>query len=219
MKQKTQNSEAGEVSKENREKGAIIVEATLSLTIFMLAMFTMLSLIQVAYAQSRISVALCTATKQISQYANLYYITGLDESMPGSGGKSSELMNNLGEFIEEMGGHLGSIDGELGSLVEDAGGALAGDNIADYLKSAAGNALVLALMEKNLATGGSNSADEFYRIHHIENVDINQSKFLEGDSRDIFMGLTYDVKMIQFFNMDLGTFQIASWAYTTAWGS
>ena len=208
------------------EKGAIIVEATISLTIFMFAIFTMLSLIQVAYTQSRMSVALCAATKEIAQLSHLYFATGLDESFSGTGGKSSATVNDIADFIASLGQNVGDFSGELGDIITNGANALQGDSISDYLKSAAGEAMVLSLMKKNLVTGTSESADDFLAKNRVTDLSLAESAFLEGgrissggSSRDIFMRVVYTVQVIQFFNLDIGSFQLSSWAYTTAWGN
>lgn len=69
------------------EKGAIIVEATISLSAFIFAIFTLLSIIDICYAQQKIAVALNSAAKEISQYSYLYSLTGLNE-------KQKELYND-----------------------------------------------------------------------------------------------------------------------------
>ena len=53
--------------KTNRQRGAVIVEATLVLPFFMFAMYTLLSVIQITYTQARIAVALDSATKQAAE--------------------------------------------------------------------------------------------------------------------------------------------------------
>lgn len=204
---------------QQNQKGAVVIEGLLSLTIFMFFIFTLLFLIEIAYTQSRMSVALCGATKQVAQYAHLYYATSINESMTGSGGKSSEIFNEVGDFITEIGSSLGDISSDIGDLVTGAGDAMKGDNIADYLKSAAGEALVQKLMETNLKTGGASSAQEFYKMHNVSDVNMMESKVLEGTSRDLFMGISYKIKITRFFNEDIGSFRITNWAYTTVWGS
>lgn len=62
-----------------RERGAIVVEATISLTAFVFAIFTLLSLVNIYYIQARMSVALNSAAKEISQYSYLYYKLGVNE--------------------------------------------------------------------------------------------------------------------------------------------
>lgn len=212
--------------RKDSQAGAIIVEATISLTIFMFAMFTMLSLIQVAYTQSRMSVALCEATKEVAQLSHIYFATGLDESFSGTGGKSSATINDVAEFITGLGGNVGEFNDELGDIITNGGNALQGDSISDYLKSAAGEAMVLSLMKKNLVTGTSQSAEDFLAKNRVTDLSLAESAFLEGgrissggSGRDIFMRVVYTVQVIHFFDLDIGSFQLSSWAYTTAWGN
>ena len=53
--------------KQKKERGAIVVEATISLTAFIFAIFTILMIVDVCYTQAKISTALNSATKEISQ--------------------------------------------------------------------------------------------------------------------------------------------------------
>lgn len=200
-----------------KEHGAIIVEATISLSFFMFAMFTFLSVIQIAYTQSRMSVALSSATKEIAEYAHIYYATGMNEAATGSGGKSSELANEVADFIQNIGGHLGSIDGELGQYVSDAGTALSGDSLADLAKGTLGQALVLQMMKTNLVAGTGDTAEAFLQRNHVDGLDMMESKFLEGTSNDIFMRAKYSVHVVRLLNIDF-SFQMSCWAYTKAWG-
>lgn len=62
------------------EKGAITVEATISLSAFMFAIVTILSVINICTVQAKIGVAINTTAKELSQYCYLYSLTGLSES-------------------------------------------------------------------------------------------------------------------------------------------
>ncbi len=64
--------------RKDKERGAIVVEATLSLTAFVFAIFTILSIVNIYYIQSKMSVALNSASKEISQYSYLYYALGIN---------------------------------------------------------------------------------------------------------------------------------------------
>lgn len=68
-------------------RGAIVVEATIALTTFIFAIFIILSVVDICYVQSKMSVALNSASKEMSQYAYLYSALGLDEYMSGEGEK------------------------------------------------------------------------------------------------------------------------------------
>ena len=66
--------------RKDNQRGAIVVEATLSLTAFVFTIFTILTLVNVCYIQAKMSVALNSAAKEISQYSYLYYKVGLDKA-------------------------------------------------------------------------------------------------------------------------------------------
>lgn len=67
------------VLKKNGERGAIVVEATISLSVFIFTMFTILSVVDICYVQSKIGMALDSATKELAQYSYLYYKLGADK--------------------------------------------------------------------------------------------------------------------------------------------
>ena len=67
----------------DRERGAIVVEAIISLTTFMFAIFTILSIVNICYIQARMSNALNSAAKEISQYSFFYYKFGIDQLEQG----------------------------------------------------------------------------------------------------------------------------------------
>ena len=68
-----------ELKKHLREKesGAIIVEATLSLPIFMFAILTLLSIINICTAQSKMGTFINESAKEFSKYSYLCNVTGL----------------------------------------------------------------------------------------------------------------------------------------------
>ncbi len=200
----------------NRQNGAIIVEATISLSIFMFVMFTMLSVIQIAYTQSRMSVALTCATKEMAEYAHIYYATSTDKALSGTGGKSSEIFGEVGEFLQTIGSQLGSIDSELGQYVSDGGGALSATSITNLATNGIGQALATQLMEKNLVADDIDSAEAFFARNHISDLDLSESKFLENGSPEIFMRAKYKIKVVELLDIDF-SFQMSSWAYARAW--
>lgn len=204
--------------KQEKEHGAIIVEAIVSLTVFMFAMFTLLSVIQIAYTQARMSVALSCATKQIAQYAHILYATGLNETMSGEGGKSSELFGQVGEFLETLGADLGSISSELGQYTTEAGEAMSATSISGMLKSASGQGLAMQLMKQNLVGSVGDTPEAFIARNHIQDIDMNQSKILEGaEDKSLYMCCDYDIQVVKLLDIEY-TFHMQSWAYTTAWG-
>ena len=198
-----------------RERGAVIVEATISLSVFMFAMFTLLSLIQIAYAQSRMSVALCCATKELAEYSHVYFLSGLDETFSGTGGKSSEVFTEIGEFLQELGGDLGSLNEELGQFFSNGGAATANTSITALVKNMAGSGIALKLMEANLGDGTSEGAKRFLKRYRIEHINMRESDVFSQGNRLAFR-VRYDIRVVRLLNIDY-SFHLSTWAYADAW--
>ena len=90
----------------NKEHGAIIVEATLSLSIFMFAIYTVLSICQICYTQERIAIALNSASKQLSQYHHLLRASGADEIISNNDGTTTNIANKVSDFLVGIGDGL-----------------------------------------------------------------------------------------------------------------
>lgn len=205
---------------QNGQRGAVIVEASLALPFFMFAIYTLLSVIQMSYAQARMAVALDSATKQVAEYTHIYFALGLDETFTGQDGASSDLANDVAAFLEELGGSLGSVNEELGQYVENAGTAMAGDSLVALIQDGIGSGIVYTIMDNNLVDGTDDTAEAFKKRNHIENIDMTGSKFLEAgegsSGRDIFMRVDYDIQVVKLLNIDF-SFHMSHCAYAQAW--
>lgn len=92
-----------------KEKGAIVVEATVALTSFIFAIFTILSIVNICFIQAKIGVSLNTAAKEISQYSYLYYafgVDGLDSKLSEGTEESKQLatdtIDGVGTFMDSL---------------------------------------------------------------------------------------------------------------------
>lgn len=92
------------------EKGAIVIEATISLTAFIFAIYTILSVVNICYIQARINVALNAAAKDIAQYSYLYYAFGLDEVQSGWYEDTKDENALARETIDSMASLVGILD-------------------------------------------------------------------------------------------------------------
>ena len=204
--------------KDEGQSGAVIIEASIALPVFMFLMITLYSLIQIAYVQSRTTLALDCAAKELAEYAHILYATGADKYIEGGGGYSSQLADKVAEFLETVGSEIGNYHEEMGKFVTDAGGALRGDSVVDYLKFITEDWFCQQLMKKNMVNGFSDTPEAFMRRNRIENwgMDIEKSSVLEGAGKDIFLVMKYDIKVIQLFKIDF-KFHMSSCAYTHAW--
>lgn len=101
-----------------RERGAIIIEGTLILPFFMFAIITVLSIVNICFAQAKIGTALNETAKEISQYSYLYGLTGLDK-------KQAQLYNDGAAARANVDKISGGV-GELFSSAASMGDAVSG---------------------------------------------------------------------------------------------
>lgn len=121
--------------RENRERGAVVVEAVLSMTAFIFTMLIILSITDIAYTQSKMAVALNSAAKEISQYCYLYYKFQLDEvnaaqsdGTQGAQKTVEDTMAGLGQMMDSFGSagsdfEEGNFDSAVNSLMSGADSA------------------------------------------------------------------------------------------------
>lgn len=123
--------------KQERERGAIVVEATISLTAFIFAILTILLVVDISYTQARIGTALNSSTKEISQYCILYYKLGLDKvAAAGLQGTddardaATKTVDGIAEFMDALSGTKSSWnEGDFEGALDSAGKA--GDAVSD----------------------------------------------------------------------------------------
>ncbi len=196
------------------EHGAIFVEATICLPVFMFAIFTILSIAQTSLAQARMAVALDRTAKEISEYSNVYYALGLGDIFTGSGGSSSELTTKLSEYVNKVGEVLGN------DTVTDFGSALAGDSITAYLTSGITTTIAKDMLKRNVLADNDPMEGDFsafakrYRIVE-DSISMGQSRVMEGD-KDVFLQLDYDIEVLRLLNLEV-TFHMRHCSYAVAW--
>jgi len=191
------------------EKGAIIAEATIVLPMFIFAIFIILSIVEICYMQSKMSVALNSAAKEMSQYAYLYTTLGLDESLSGEGGKSSEFMDSFSEVLAKVAGvsDMVAMD-EVTELFETGSEVAAGDSLAEYMKDGVGMALAKQLVKKNLVSYKNDTAESFLRrngvVGGLDGLSFVYTSFLTNETQDeVDIVVTYKIRVLNFFNNDL----------------
>lgn len=82
------------------EEGAVVLEAAISLPVFMFFIVTILSIINICIAQSRIQIALNETAKEISEYSYFFSLTGLDEIQKINYDESGETRDNLTNVLD-----------------------------------------------------------------------------------------------------------------------
>jgi len=207
------------------ERGAIIIEATLSLTFFVFAVMTLYTMYHVSLAQARIGTALNATAKELSQYAYIYDLTGLNEkqsSLASKGGAAQSILNDDLSQINDFYDAIGGIADSTVSIVGDAGNAesflyyMLNEGV-DAAKGVAVGEIARGLMKKNL---GANP-DKFLRGLGIENgmqgLSFGKSRFfVSGQEDEIILNVRYQITVIKLLDFDMKmNFELT--AKTRAW--
>lgn len=210
------------VKRLHNDTGAIIVEATISLFTFVFMMFTLLSVITIAYAQARIAIATDAAARQMSYYANLYYTANINEIFDNDDGKSSEIFQAVGEILSSIAPTAGTVDNELAQFITDTGEAVSKESLTGELKHQIGQAMAKQLLKKNLVQSDSDTPEAFLNRMRVKDgldgLNLVHTNFLENNDDMIDVVVTYQIKVVQLLNIDIDlTFMHR--ASTKAWGA
>ena len=202
--------------KKNNElqKGAIIIEASIVLPVFMFFMMTLLSIAQIAYLQARVSVALDRTAKQIAKYSHIYYATGLGDKLSGESGESSKYFDELAGYLDKVGEFINS-----DTLIR-AADSLETTNLTKIVENEAIEAIATPILHKNIL--GTNNAKEsdfekFEKRFHIVKGSMNMdgTKFT-NDKTEVFLEVHYKVEVIKLLSINK-TFQLGHCSYCEAW--
>lgn len=102
--------------KHRRENGVITIEATISLSTFMFAIVTILSIVNICIVQAKISNAINLTAKELSQYSYLYSLTGFSKSeaeLHQAGQEGTESIDSILSDVNTMYNEIEKI-GETG---------------------------------------------------------------------------------------------------------
>lgn len=116
------------------DSGAIVIEATVSLSVFMFAIVVVLSIVNICYAQMKMGVAVNQTAKELSQYGYLYNRMGLDEKQQELVKKGEESKNLIDDTTESL---VGIMDGM--KSIGDTAKNVRIDNLSDSAKSISSN--------------------------------------------------------------------------------
>lgn len=131
------------IKKENGERGAIVIEATIAFTAFIFAIYTIYSIINICYVQAKVSIALDAAAEELSQYCYIYYSLGLDEHAASASEAASEARTEADTLVDGIGDvteSFSNLQTDLGTAASNAaeGGTIDTDKLKedfDSLKS------------------------------------------------------------------------------------
>lgn len=118
-----------------RERGAVTIEATISLTAFLFMFLMIYSLITICRAQAHIQVAIDNTAKEISQYSYLYGMTGIQEAVDAVKESAASDADGINEMIKNVSSIFEGIQklGDTGATMDisDMDGAISTWNTAN----------------------------------------------------------------------------------------
>ncbi len=204
------------------DRGAIVVEATISLTAFVFAILIVLSIADMAYVQAKMQIAVNAAAKEMSQYSYLYSVLNMQEHMSGEGGKSSELLESLSQVLNTIGDATEVLSEDVSQNFLRAANTAEGDSAAEYAKDALGMVLAKQLVKKNLVSYDGDNADAFLRRCHVvdglSGLNFLYTSFLtDVNQSEIDIVIAYKIRVLRLLDMEFD-FPFIQRATTKAWG-
>lgn len=85
-----------------KTKGAVTIEATLSLTTFLFMFMMIYSIITICRAQATIQTAINATAKELSQYSYLYSISGLHDAMKNVADGAEDTKENVNQVAKDV---------------------------------------------------------------------------------------------------------------------
>jgi len=207
------------------ENGAVIIEATISLIMFMFAIITIYSMFHISMAQARIGAALNATAKEISQYSYIYAMTGLND-------KQADIAANGGAAESILSDNFAEVDGfydAVGGLVDGASSIVASPDNAesffyyvlnegiDQVKASVTGKLARDLMRKHMGANPDKFLEQLGVEGGMSGLSFIKTRiFSDGTENDILLDVRYQVTVIKLLNIDL-KLNFEQCAKTRAW--
>lgn len=209
----------------NRERGAVVVEATIALTTFIFAIYIILSIVDICYVQAKMGIALNSAAKEMSQYAYMYEVFGVSDMMDQEGGEnsSSKLIAPFGEFLASVSKNTANFSSEISDVFQGASDQVSSDDAAELGSNLLGMGLAQVLVKKNLNSYEGESADAFLRKLHVKDgfsgLNFLSTTFLTDAAHNkVNLVMHYEVEVVRLLGTSY-TFKFIQKAGTKAWTS
>lgn len=221
------------------ENGAVIVEASIALPIYLFVILAIYSIINICFVQAKMNVALDSTAQQLSQYAYIYYCAGLDNYAKNAASNAEAAKDSTKNALKGVGTLAnGLTDGSV--KLEDIEGAYTSiEELAEtfsdnpqsflwYMANEAANVgqaelakvITRGFLGSNLKEKADDTPDAFLRRNYIKQsfkeLDLSGTEFLPNGTTNIQLVVTYDVKVAQFFNLEVDI-KLSSCAKTFAW--
>ena len=104
--------------KKKNQDGAVVIEATLSLSAFMFLIVTILSITNICLVQAKMGTMVHFIAKQVSNYTYLYSMTGLDDKEKDLSSGADQARTSLEKITDDSKSVYERIE-EIGNVAFD----------------------------------------------------------------------------------------------------
>lgn len=162
------------------ENGSVTIEATISLSAFMFAIVTILTIVNICIVQAKVAYAINTTAKEISQYSYLYSLTGINdrEAEVYAEGKSqtgdiSNILSDVNTVYNEI-EKLGQSDNYSTDNIADI--LSAWDGVSGSLDTISGSGSSIMSSIENIASDPKNLLFGIAKLGATEVFDLAKSR-------------------------------------------
>lgn len=97
------------------DSGSVVIEATISLSAFMFAIITLLTIVNICVVQAKVSIAINATAKELSHYSYLYSLTGI----PGGQAKLADAAAETEKGINDVLSDVNTVFTEIQNIGKD----------------------------------------------------------------------------------------------------
>lgn len=198
------------VMRENNDEGAIVVEASIAVPVYAFIIFTILTLVNICYAQAKVQIALNSAARQFSEMAYVAYASNLADAGGYSDGKSSDMTQKISTKLNETMNEWGIQNETLSGMSEMLGKT----SLTGILVNEGARAAMQSLVDREfkLSKNGNSSS-----LVKWLNMDTEPKVHAIITNNDVLVaGAYYEVKVIDLLNIDI-TYKFHSGTITYLW--
>ena len=89
-------------NKQNKECGAVIIEATIALTTFMFAIVSVLFVAHICYAQAKIGTVIDGVAKDLSEFSYVYSLTGFAKKQSRLNADGAQAQQSIDNVVDNL---------------------------------------------------------------------------------------------------------------------
>lgn len=196
--------------RDNRDKGAIVVEASIALPVYVFVIFTILSIVNICYAQAKVQVALNSAVRQFSEMTYVAYAGGIAETGSPTGGKSSATAQQISTELNDAMKEWGVNNSTLSEMSEMIGQT----SLSGIISNTVSTLAIKNLFEREFKLSKNGSSSGLAKWLKMDGEPTVHAVVTGNDV--LVAGVYYEVNVIKLLNVDV-KFQFHSGTISYLW--